>query len=253
MVFQNLDNFSIGDFGSFWALIRDDFPTCDSKPLIDPTIESFDGYTPGELQFRIVPHDVLPRCFYRAADGGELIQIQSDRFTFNWSSAGGGRYPNFDMTLARFLKLFEQFSQFIAGQDLGFILIRQCEITNVNIVPVSDLGSSISNVGKAFRLPEIALPDDLIQFESITIQTQSRIIDREGRPIGRLHSVIVPVKKIDDDELAIKYELTARGAPTAPDINGVVEFFTVARSAINASFLATTTDWAQSHWGYSHA
>ena len=154
------------------------------------------------------------------------------------------------MTQARFRVLFDKFIKFLSEREYGPIVPRQCEVTNVNVVRLQELGSTFSAVEMAFNVtpnkPNLAL----LGFEHTTIQTQFLIkgSNESDKPIGRLHSSLAPARAQGDDQLAWRYELTARSTPLNA-LTDVYEFFGSARSAINSAFMAGTTEWAHKRWG----
>lgn len=249
VVFERLEAFSIGDFGAFWDVVKDPFVSTEAQPLIEATIEQFAEFRPAAVMFQLIPHEELPRCVYRTASGDESIQIQRDRFVFNWSHAGGGEYPHFEATKQRFDELFSRFQSYCDGRGLGPIIVRQCELTNVNIVPLSDVGGSFAGAAEAFRIPAVGQLDDALEPETVTLQQRFILRDEAGKPAGRLHLALYPVRQQEDNSsLAFRFELTARSAPDVGS-EGVESFFSLARSAINAAFVANTTEWAHGFWG----
>ena len=249
VVFERLEAFTIGDFGAFWAAVSDTFTSTEAQPLIEAAVEQFSEFRPSAVTFQIIPHEELPRCVYRTANGDESIQIQRDRFVFNWSHAGGGEYPHFEATKQRFDEMFDRFHAYCESRELGPIVVRQCELTNVNIVPLEDLGGSFTGASEAFRMPAVGQLDKSLEPETVTLQQRFIIRDEVGKPAGRLHLSLYPVKQQEDSSsLALRFELTARSVPDIGS-NGVESFFTLARSAINAAFVANTTEWAHSFWG----
>jgi hypothetical protein len=146
--------------------------------------------------------------------------------------------------------LFDVFSRFVQERSLGPINVVQCEIVNVNIVPVEQFGRSFADAGAVFRGAVASEPIDFIAVESYVLNTQHLILDGDD-PLGRLFSSLKPVIRVEDGQHAYRYELTARGAPIGPGLDGSLRFFEVARNAINSTFLAATTDTAHSMWGKS--
>ena len=249
LIFEEFAQFSVGDYGLFWERIRSDFPTCTTQSPLEPLIESFGDFSPAGVKFRLVGHDVLPRCIYRSSDGGELIQLQRDRFTFNWCYVEGSTYPHFEATLCRYRELLHKFSEFVESRGWGPPVVRQCEVTNVNIVEVKQFGSSFAEAHNAFRLPELTALMKGMRQENSTILTQFSIIDEDGngRPVGRLHTNLAPARSEESGELAWRFELTARSVPLSQQID-VDSFFAIARSAINSAFIASTTQFAHKIW-----
>ncbi|ATE63463.1 hypothetical protein CMV14_02795 [Rhizorhabdus dicambivorans] len=244
-MFDRLDGFEIGDYGLFWAMIRHDFPTTEAQPPLEPVTEQFEGFRPDQFTFRLVDGGMMPRTFYHSADGCELVQVQSDRFAFNWRGGGTAPYPHSEQTMKRFNELFAIFEKFAAERGFPKVQVRQCELVNVNIVPVDEFGKSFADAPEFFRVPEMGRDIEFLRPETY-ISSMRHLIEIEGKPVGRLYSALSPVTRIADDDPAYRLELTARGAPIGGD---TAAFFDIARSAINAVFLSATTKKAREHWG----
>lgn len=246
VAFDPLPHFSIGDFGLFWTKIRSDFPRTEAQSPIDTKIEG-DTFRPQTLQLRLLQADTLPRCFYHSDDGSELVQLQPNRFSFNWLGTEGATYPHSEATMARFLNLFGLFQTFVAERQLGTLNIIQCELVNVNIIPVDDFGDSFAVAPLIFEAANFGRPVDFLPPESYISNTQHMILGSE-ETIGRIYIVISPVLRVEDEQQAYRLEITARGAPRRSE-GGIEAFFENARNALNAAFLASTTDFAHSVWG----
>jgi len=247
VVFDEMAGFSIGDFGLFWNLVRSEFPACDQAPPLAAQIEQL-GELPVLPELRLVVGETLPRCLYRNPDNGEVVQVQNDRFTFNWAKLGDTPYPHSEGTIGRFTEMFNRFEAYVKGRGLGVPNLRQCEITNVNIVPVSDFGAGFEDAPRAFNLPNLKPEGEILVNETYTQITQHLIV-QNGNNKGRLHVSQQPVISAADQSKAIKLELTARSGRGNGDLAEALAFFDIARSAINAAFLAYTTRDMWAHWG----
>jgi uncharacterized protein (TIGR04255 family) len=250
-MFEPISDFTIVDYGLFWSLIKDEFPAVETQPPMDNAIEKF-GTPPGrpEIQLRLMSGDMLPRCFFRREDNTEILQLQRDRLTFNWLSSDGGRYPRHEQTVARFRDLFERFEKFAAERGLEQPRVNQCEIVNVNIVPIEDFGEDYAAVEGVFVGTSPLAKLDFLPIESHIVNTQHVILS-DDEPRGRLYAARSNVIRIEDSSKAFRYELTARGAPIGTGVEGVLNFFELARSAINTAFMVATTDKAKDLWGLS--
>jgi uncharacterized protein (TIGR04255 family) len=131
--FDELRNFRTTHFGMYHATVKDRFPVVEDKPRIEPVIESFPR-VPRVPALRIAPAGGGPDrvWFIEPADGSMLLQLQPDRFVFNWCKKEGQEYPRYESYRPRLLKEFEQFSNFAAGQELGEVKPNLCEVTYVN-------------------------------------------------------------------------------------------------------------------------
>lgn len=242
--------FSLGDYGLFWSEILAEFPVSEVMDPVPVDIEQFGRFQPAQTKLEIMPADSLPRAAFRNAEAGELIQVQPDRFGFNWIKTGGDHeYPHSEATLDRFFQLFELFSYYISKRGLGDISIIQCELTNVNIIPVSDVGQSFADIATVLKLAPLSVNFAQLQLENQLVGSKYLILDHKGEPIGRVHALGQPSLRIPDKEEVYRLDISARGAPLSPDIEGVRQFFDQAVSAVNGVFLASVTSAGRQFWG----
>jgi len=131
--FDELPGFRTTHFGMYHATIKDRFPVSEDQPRLARIVESFPPLPPRPV-FRVSPDGGRPgRVWFRdAADGCSLLQLQPDRFAFNWCRKEGQDYPRYEVNRPRLLKEFEQFCSFAAGQELGDVKPNLCEVTYVN-------------------------------------------------------------------------------------------------------------------------
>ncbi len=249
VVFQPISGFRIVDFGLFWSDIASGFPEVKTENPIQATVELFDTYRPTLPSFQLVTTPPLPRAMFGNPANGELIQLQHDRFTFNWAKVDGQNYPRSERLRSRFNELFGAFQDYVHRQRLGDLQLTQCEITNLNVIPVADFGSKFSHLNQAIRVSDPEWNIDGLEAEIVERSVQHRILDASGAAIGRLHAVIAPVISNVDDSPGIRYELTARSGPVISSLEQANGFFEIARDAINAAFMASVTDDMKVHWG----
>lgn len=252
-MFEPLAGLTIGDFGLFWAEILSEFPASEAMQPVPTEIESFDGFRPKQVGFQIMPAESLPRAAFRNPSNGELVQFQSDRFGFNWIKTNDDhKYPHAEATMDRFCDLFQKFSKYIERRKLGPINIVQCELTNVNIVPVSDVGESFADMATVVRLAPLEYDYANIRLENQLVGSKHIILDDAGHPIGRVHTLGQPSLRVPNNEEAYRLDITARGAPIGSGLEGARRFFDAAASAVNAVFLASTTNAGRRFWGESN-
>jgi uncharacterized protein (TIGR04255 family) len=247
VAFDAIQGFDLSDYGLFWNEIRREFPQPDTAARLETAVESFGQNMVLETGITFMPM-AMPRAFYRNEAGG-LVQLQNDRIGYNWVKNDGNEYPHFEATRAKFNELFGKFASYCRSRNLPELKLRQCEVTNLNIIPVNDFGDSFADIEKAFVVDSLDMKVPFLVNETYTRTRQHRIIDSNSDPIGRLHSVIQPVFNPVESISAFKFELTARSGPTLDTIEKCNEFLGTARSAINAAFLATTTSAMRAKWG----
>ena len=251
LAFAPLIRFSLVDYGLFWAEISDQFPHASSDtPLENPT-ENFDEIRSFGISFNLLTGQPLPRGMFRN-DGGELLQLQPDRFGFNWAKEGGGEYPHSEAVMTRFFELYDIFERFVSRRALGDLDLRQCELTNLNVIPVSDFGQGFHDMTKALNVDPLDLGMENLVAETYVRNRQHRILGDDGKPIGRLHTSISPVISSADNSHAFRLEFTARSAVNVTSIEQAKSFFAVARNSINRAFEVLVADTLKAKWGKTH-
>lgn len=246
--FDPLAGFRIVDYGLFWSKIAAEYPEVSNEAPLDNPTELFEGVRPSGISFNVLAAPPMPRAMFRSGDGG-LVQVQPDRFGFNWAKEGDREYPRSEAVMVRFENLFDRFLVFVKEQQLGEVVLRQCELTNLNIIPVSDFGTSYSDITRALRIDPLDLGLNYLVAETYIRNRQHRIVETDGTPIGRLHTAISPVISNADNSQAFRLEFTARSAPTIRTIEQMRRFFAVARNAINGAFDALVADEMKRKWG----
>jgi uncharacterized protein (TIGR04255 family) len=250
VVFEPLNGFSLGDYGLFWLQVRDTFPVSEAVQAIEPEIEKYDGFQIAKAQIKLMPGDALPRAYFRNPDAGELIQLQADRFSFNWIKTGPEHvYPHSEATFDRFFELLRTFFEFAASRGFGEIKILQCELTNVNVIPVSDVGNSFTDVRTVLKLPDWASTSPNLFLEHQVAAAKYLLVDDNEKPFGRVHVVGQPTLRVPDNEPAYRVDITARGAPLGDGLKGARSFFDEAVSGVNGVFLSIVTQAGRQIWG----
>lgn len=246
--FDTLAHFTVGHFGLFWERVKKDLTECSSQPVLQAVIEEEEPFVARQTQIQLLSSEALPRAFFSRADGSEIVQLQNDRFAYNWSAVAGDTYPSFESTIERFRHYFGQLQMFVHESLNDELHINQCELTNVNIIPTADTGDDYASASRF--LPELAgdALDDDVQFEGAAHRSSYRLEDGD-KFIGRLQSSMGPARRIADNAPVIRFEISVKGFPRASTIEDLVAFFERARSAINAAFLRETTNEAKQFWG----
>lgn len=249
IVFEPIPGFRIVDYGLFWADIASEFPEVGTEPPLETTTEEFEILKPNQVSFKFHLAPPAPRAMFRNPKNGELVQLQHDRFGFNWAKVPDHPYPRSEPLMERFKFLFGRFEEYLAQNRFAPLAIRQCELTNLNVIPVTDFGTSYSDFSRAFRVDVVDFGLPQLQPELFERSRQLRINDDSGKPLGRLHMIIAPVISNVDNSQAFRFELTARSAANIRSLQNALEFFEVARNVINGAFIASVTDEIKEKWG----
>ena len=151
--FDELNSFTTTHFGLFFASIRDRYPFPKDQPRLSPIIEPF-PHRPMMPEFKLQMLDARPveRVWYIDAEkGANLIQLQPDRFGFNWRKPNDDApYPSYSKHSKRCLDEFGGFRDFCRNQGLGNVNPNLCEVVYVNhIFPLAD-NTAVSELETVF-------------------------------------------------------------------------------------------------------
>ena len=250
IAFRKLEGLTLGDYGLFWSRLRGEFPISEVASPIVQELETYDGPKIAQPQIQLLAENTLPRGLFRNPEKGELIQLQPDRFSFNWIKTGSDHsYPHSETVLTRFFTLFSEFAAFVNERELGEIVPTQCELTNVNVIPVSDVGESFTDIATVMKIPDLGQQYDCLRLESQLVGAKHLIVDEAGNSIGRVHSLGQPTLQVSTSEQAFRFDIVARGAPIGSGMKGVEAFLDRAVSAVNAVFLSSVTSAGRQFWG----
>jgi len=242
VLFGGLTNLRAAHIGVFWDRVRDEFPSVDEAPPLLPVIEAREPLPVEEIEIGLVPP--FRRTWLRSADGHRLIQLQHDRFIYNWKrdSPEDGLYPSYDKVIIDFERLWGEFNTFVVQENLGELLPRQLELVYVNIIPVD-------------RIPK----NDPVFVDHRRDSTQSRFLPdpesftwRTSYPLpessGRLHVLAATARQSSTGAPIIRLEVSARGINDAavPDTRA---WFDLAHEWITNGFTDVTTTKMQTEWG----
>lgn len=132
--FGELKGFNTTHFGLFYQEITDRYPVVEIQPRLEPIIESF----PVRVmvpRFKLATTPRTERVLFKdAEDASELVQIQPDRFGFNWRKPGEKEalYPRYPENSRRCLEEFRRFVEFCNDRGLGEPKPNLCEVVYVN-------------------------------------------------------------------------------------------------------------------------
>ena len=235
--------------GRFWARIVDDYPKIEEQPPIRHVIEDFGGQAPPEVvQIQVMSKPELPRCWFLDSEGARLIQVQRDRFVFNWRRTNPNQeYPRYPPLKARFLDHWAAFREFLSSEGLPVPPVDQCELTYVNHIlrcleweTMADFRDLFSFLGWAPRESFLPLPED------VRMAIRYRLPGNQGR----LHAEISPARRKSDTAEIVRFTLTARGRPDGEMTDAAVSaWFDLAHEWITRGFVDMTGRGTDALWG----
>lgn len=131
--FKELVGFNSTHFGLYFERIRSRFPIAEEQPRIDPIDERFPRAVPlPRLQFQIGSRP--NRMWFKdSIDGSRLLQLQPDRFNFNWRKPNDeAPYRPYVESRSSCLEEFECFCRFCAEEGLSPVVPEICEVVYIN-------------------------------------------------------------------------------------------------------------------------
>jgi uncharacterized protein (TIGR04255 family) len=249
--FATIPGFEVPFFGVFWNRIRERYPSCETKPILAPRIETF-GAPQGEearVQMMSTPE---ARCWFVSEDESEVIQLQNDRLVFNWRKRGGNdKYPGYDEFMKpSFIRLWNEFHDFLGDNNLASPQIIQAEITYVSHIPKHEGWNRIADWSEVFT--SIAPPRaDGILSNPESAAFGCTFVLPDGRT--RLRFDAKHAFRPNDANEVIALNILARGKPESSELQSVVDWFDEGRRWVVRGFADFTTDKMHKHWEIENA
>jgi uncharacterized protein (TIGR04255 family) len=238
----------------FWPQIRDEFPTLERREALDPIDEDF-GTTPPAQQVQISLGVEPRRYWFVSVDGHWLVQVQHDRFIFNWRRQGDEeiKYPRYRTIRRRFEELFRIFAAAVGDELLAANSPNWCAITYVNHIVAADPGSAPSHMPLSRILRTVASPkSSVLPTLEDTIFQQRHLLppsEPEQAPGGRLYIKANPVVRANDRIPGYALELRVLARPDGKSRAAVMRCFDQGRDLIVRSFKDITTPAMHKQWG----
>lgn len=243
--FVPLREWGVPHFGLFWHDIRHEYPKFQVQPPLGSQIERFDSEArPSQTLTFELGDPSRARCWFFHENDVQLLQLQDSRFILNWRKlTEDTEYPHYAQFRPRFVDEWSRFARFLERNGLGIPVLVQCEVTYVNIIPRGhgwqDYGE-LQKVTPAWSGKHQWLPCP----ESVALN--ARYVVPGNR--GRLHVALQPVVRNADAAEALQLTLTARGHPSSPGLEGILDWFDVGHEWIVRGFTDLTSEHMHKLW-----
>jgi uncharacterized protein (TIGR04255 family) len=236
VLFGSLSDFRVPHVGLFWNLVRSEFPLIDEVPPLPPQLEGGEQGT--AIQIEISPQ--LPRTWMRAQNGGSLLQLQRDRFLYNWKRSNADQsYPSYDHVIVEFERFWTMFQEFVGREKLGTVVPRQYELTYINHIPAHTVPANdplfVDHTRDGSRKRFLPEPESYLY----------RIVYQLPQEAGRLSVSAGTGRELASGEELIRLDMTARGLLGAGSADMTRGWFDLAHDWIVRGFADLTTSTMQ--------
>lgn len=228
--FLPIEHFEAPYFGLYWEKIRKRYPSIEIKP---PVTEG----PPIQIRMEMVP---LLRCWYIDSSRSRLLQVQRDRFYYNWrKTADEVQYPHYNEDLRQhFVDEWIGFTDFIEAEKLGDCSPQICEITYINHIPrgqgwreFSDLPNIFAFLSQGIESRVLSKPTGL-SFSGVYALPDG---------LGQLQVQFQPALRQEDNVEVLQLVLVARGQPSASKTEGLLAWFDSAQPYMVEAFAEFTS------------
>ena len=207
--FMPITGLLIPHFGLYWKNIRDEFKRVQIRPPLENVKEVFPSSgVRGIQQFGV---ELLPeppvRCWFLDEKGNQLLQVQKDRFIYNWQKVGGDEiYPRYESVRAKFEEEWRRFCLFLQEEKLGTPEVSQCEVTYVNHIEYEKGWKTFGELNKVVACWSGSYSGTFLPApEKVNLNISYVLPDNQGR----LHISIQPVIRARDAKELLQLNLTA--------------------------------------------
>ncbi len=246
--FEELANYNNLMLSDFRQIVKSDYSKVEEHPALQPSFETF-GASDDQIaqpKFEILNSPVPSRFFLISSDGANLLQIQKDRFHFNWRKSSESQfYPRYDAIQKPFQKALSEFQSWTTDAGLGEVRPTQSEIVYVNRIPLTlddQEPCGLSDIFDWFEGLEGRTENGSFKFKRKLVD-----IDAGNSPVGRFYFELDYGTGPGGDREAF-LRLTIRGRPTESDISSHLDFIDQGRAIIVQQFARVTSEKARRHW-----
>lgn len=238
--FPELAEFRSAHFGEYRSRIKDRFPACEDQPRLRSVNEVFPRAAPRDIPVVRFSRGVAPaRIWYVAKPANELIQLQPDRYLFNWRKRDDGtEYPSYSVNSQKFLDLFKEFRQFCDSAQLDDPTPEIAEVTYINHIRTESAESAVELFGKVFVGMRWETADGWLPKPESAGFNRSFVIDKSR---GRLHATAAVAVDLVRKEELVRLELTARVIHPAGDAVQIEESLQLAHDWVVSGFASMTS------------
>ena len=248
VLFQSLDSLLAPHLGQIWQEFKEDgFVNIEEQSTVSPIVEEFPSRI-HEPQLRVLRAPDLARIWFIHEDGSQILQVQRDRFTFNWRKIDlNQQYPGFSSICDKFEGFYDRFCQIIKDMNIGEVTPLQYELTYIDQLRQGDGWDRLDEIGEIYNMFV-----DCQRSESFWLGAESLILSASFTLEdlhGRLHLTIRNRVKMPEESQTLQTDFTMRGFPENANCT-MIDWFKAAREQIREKFVSLFTENIQTQiWG----
>lgn len=230
--FEALTNLRIPHIGLFWESVRTELPLTEhAQPIFGiaetPNVDPTTGFP-------------LPRIWFIDQTESKLVQLQTDRYNFNWRARErGDPYPRFNQVIADFDRYWSALEKFLAVSEIGVIRPIVAELTYINVFEQGKEWSSIRDTVNIFRDFRWNSQDERFLPQPETLSWAASFPLPHGS--GTLNVRLSPGRRVTGNrEEVLQLEMAATGHVTGQTRTYITEWYNLAHEWIVKGFVDLT-------------
>jgi uncharacterized protein (TIGR04255 family) len=224
-------DFTSVHFGLYWQTIRGEFP---NLPLDRPPVGGIEIFTP-------LPS--LRRVWFESENKKQLIQLQSNRFYYNWRRQSPKEdYPHYEEIFPLFIEEWNKFQEWWEKESGQTVKAIRYELTYLNQID-EELGWNRANdYQKVFGLISHSWAELPLEPKTLNARIEFMLPNNSGDLIVNVDQSIQP----DTNLPVVVLNLTAGSRDTSTDIEA---WFEAAHDSIVSMFISIVSQQTKKDWG----
>ena len=244
--FEPVPNLTIAHLAAWWHDVAENrYPLARERPPVDAQLERFDNAGPS-LSLKFGPSVAPVALWLFDKDETELVQVQADRFTRNWTRTGSETYPSYAALKPRFDQDFQSLRDHLRQQGFPPLVATQCELTYLNPIEPGmhwsrpgELNKVIAPWSGRFSEPFLREPE--------AVQLAARwMVESGGAPVGRFTAEVTPMPAGGTTKILLTLQCRLR--PLATGQPGIDASLELAHEWIVWGFASLTTEQMWTTW-----
>ena len=212
ILFKSLDRLLATYLGEIWQEFkRIGFVQAVERPPVPPVVEKFSNPV-GNAELRVGNVPDIPRTLFIYKDQTEIIQVQRDRFTFNWrKTETHSIYPGFSTIFKKFEGFYRHFCQTIEKLEIGTVAPLQYELTYIDQLFQGEGWNTLDELGRIYNMFSNSEKSGSFWKGAEFVHLRASFPVQELH--ARLHLAISNRVKIPDQRQTLQTDFTMRGFP----------------------------------------